>query len=44
MKCLLCSSKFKDEKQSLDYYISYDNIDVKINIILIIFNQRIEVF
>ena len=27
MKCLLCSSKFKDEKELLDHYLSYHNID-----------------
>ena len=28
MKCLLCSSKFKDQKALLDHYFSYHNIDV----------------
>ena len=27
MKCLLCSSKFKDQKDLLDHYLSYHNID-----------------
>ena len=27
MKCLLCSSKFKDQKELLDHYLSYHNID-----------------
>ena len=27
MKCLLCSSKFKDQKALLDHYLSYHNID-----------------
>ena len=27
MKCLLCSSKFKDQKELLDNYFSYRNID-----------------
>ena len=27
MKCLLGSSKFKDQKDLLDYYLSYHNID-----------------
>ena len=27
MKCLLCSSKFKDQKDFLDHYLSYHNID-----------------
>ena len=27
MKCLLCSSKFKDDKELLDHYLSYHNID-----------------
>ena len=27
MKCLLCSSKFKDQKKLLDHYLSYHNID-----------------
>ena len=27
MKCLLCSSKFKDQKDLLDHYLSYLNID-----------------
>ena len=27
MKCLLCSSQFKDQKDLLDLYLSYHNID-----------------
>ena len=27
MECLLCSSKFKDQKELLDHYLSYHNID-----------------
>ena len=27
MKCLLCSSKFKNQKALLDHYLSYQNID-----------------
>ena len=27
MKCLLYSSKFKDDKELLDHYLSYHNID-----------------
>ena len=27
MKCLLCSSKFKDQKELFDRYLSYHNID-----------------
>ena len=27
IKCLLCSSRFKDQKELLDYYLSYHNID-----------------
>ena len=27
MKCLLCSSKFKDQKALVDHYLSYHNID-----------------
>ena len=27
MNCLLCSSKFKDQKELLDHYLSYHNID-----------------
>ena len=27
MKCLLCSSKFKDQKELLDHYLFYHNID-----------------
>ena len=27
MKCLLCSSKFKDQKELLDHYLSYHNIE-----------------
>ena len=27
IKCLLCSSKFKDQKELLDHYLSYHNID-----------------
>ena len=27
MKCLLCSSKFKDQKEVVDHYLSYHNID-----------------
>ena len=27
MKCLLCSSKFNDQKTLLDHYLSYHNID-----------------
>ena len=27
MKCLLCSCKFKDDKELLDHYLSYHNID-----------------
>ena len=27
MKCLLCSSKFQDQKGSIDHYLSYHNVD-----------------
>ena len=27
MKCLLCSSKFKNQRELLDHYLSYHNID-----------------
>ena len=27
MKCLLCSSKLKDQKELLDHYLSYHNIN-----------------
>ena len=29
MKCLLCSSVFKNQKELLDHYISYHNVDEK---------------
>ena len=27
MKCLLCSSKFKDQKDLLNHYVTYHNVD-----------------
>ena len=27
MKCLLCSSKFKDQKDFLNHYVTYHNVD-----------------
>ena len=27
MKCLLCSSKFKDQKNLLNHYVTYHNVD-----------------
>ena len=27
MKCLLCSSKFQDQKGLIDHYLSYHNVD-----------------
>ena len=29
MKCLLCSSVFKNQQELLDHYISYHNVDEK---------------